>query len=142
MPFRTIKSVYNRFSALISAPAGRQRHPWQAISLMTIIMMAASNCSMELRQAPEWSYRQPPTPGAPAIVPEGGVWCDTAGKAIFMATTGFFTKGCSSSRLIPGSYQVILVEHIAQNDVRSWVVKIGDARDRFLWIPLPDHNWA
>jgi len=59
-----------------------------------------------------------------------------------MATTGFFTDGCSSSKLIPGQFKVVEVEHIAQNDVRSWVVKISDSRNRYLWIPLPDHNWA
>ncbi len=99
------------------------------------------SCSMLPMAPDDWSYRQPPRSGAPAGVPSGGVWCDDRSKAVVMATTGFFVDGCESI-LRDGDYKVISVEHIAQNDVRSWVVKIGDASGHVLWIPLPDHNWA
>lgn len=75
------------------------------------------------------------------MLPVGGVWCDDFAKAVFMATTGFFAIGCSS-KLDLRQFIVVEVEHIAQNDVRSWVVKIRDSGHQYLWIPLPDHNWA
>lgn len=99
------------------------------------------NCSMLPTAPADWSYLQPPRSGVLAGIPDGGVWCDSRSKAVVMATTGFFVDGCESI-LREGDYKVISVEHIAQNDVRSWVVKIGDASGHVLWIPLPDHNWA
>jgi hypothetical protein len=90
----------------------------------------------------DWTYVRPPQPDEPARIPTGGVQCDSPEKAIFMATTGFFTDGCTSAMPHIGSYTVVSIEHIAQNDVRAWVVKATDAAGNHLWIPLPDHNWA
>jgi len=110
--------------------------------LLTLIALGAHGCAIDSRVRAEWSYLRPPQPGSAADVPAGGVWCDAKEKAVFMATTGFFTTGCSSSRLIARTYKVIGVEHIAANDVRAWVVQVNDSRHNVLWIPLPDHNWA
>ena len=112
------------------------------MSLLLAMMLCVSNCAANLWRVSDWSYRQPPTEGTTARVPNGGVWCDSAAKAQVMATTGFFIYGCSSLQITAGAYKVIEIEHITQNDVNSWIVKIADANNHFLWIPLPDHNWA
>jgi len=77
-----------------------------------------------------------------AVLPDDGVWCPSPEKAFIMATTGFFIDGCSTSPLKRDEFTVIDIEHIAANDVRSWVVKVSNSRDNIRWIPLPDHNWA
>ena len=112
------------------------------MSLLLAMMLCVSNCAGTLWRVSDWSYHQPPIAGTTAIVPNGGVWCDSATKAQVMAATGFFIYGCSSLQLTAGAYKVIEIEHITQNDVNSWIVKVGDANNHFLWIPLPDHNWA
>lgn len=89
-----------------------------------------------------WSYLHPPKLNERARFPAYGVWCDRSQKAIFTATTGFLADGCSAAMPDTGSYTVVGIEHIAQNDVRTWVVEAMDSAGNRLWIPLPDHNWA
>ena len=123
------------------------RCPGLVSSLRGTIMAAAivnlcSACTLLAQRNTQWSYTNPPTPGVVAVLPDDGVWCPSPEKAFVMATTGFFIDGCSTSALQKNEFKVIGIEHIAANDVLSWVVKVSDSRDNTRWIPLPDHNWA
>lgn len=115
---------------------------WKGTLLLLCTLSVTGSCARFTDVDLEMTYVRPPKPDQMVRVPVGGVKCDSAEKAIFMATTGFFTDGCLPSRLASGRYKVVSIEHIAQNDVRLRVVMAVDSVGNPLWIPLPDHNWA